>query len=128
MVICDAVNDISNITVNYENLISQTIAKFSLNKSQSEAFSLIARHSVSFDASKPFADSNPLSIYLGGAGGTGKSTVIQALSTFIKKRDQSRWLRLSFTSVAAHNINGMTLHSLLLLTNYRSKRIVIRAH
>ena len=59
-------------------------------------------------------------MYLGGAGGTGKSRVIHALKHFFVCRGQERRLRLtSFTGVAAQNISGMTIHAALNLNQFK---------
>ncbi|KAJ7130752.1 hypothetical protein C8R43DRAFT_896013, partial [Mycena crocata] len=80
-----------------------------LNTEQRRAFSLIAEHSQT-------SDSQPLRMYLGGAGGTGKSAVIHALEEFFVSKGESRRFRLaSFTGVAARNISGMTLHAALMM-------------
>ncbi|KAJ7120679.1 hypothetical protein C8R43DRAFT_862262, partial [Mycena crocata] len=80
-----------------------------LNVEQARAFSIIAEQ-----ADAP--DSKPLRMYLGGQGGTGKSTVINALQDYFVGRGQARRFRLaSYTGVAARNISGMTLHSALML-------------
>lgn len=53
-------------------------------------------------------------MYLGGAGGTGKSRVIHALKDFFECAGMTRRFRLAaFTGAAAHNVGGMTLHSAL---------------
>ncbi|TDL18178.1 hypothetical protein BD410DRAFT_728772, partial [Rickenella mellea] len=90
------------------------IVEFTLNAEQARAFRIVAEHSTGRRLS-------PLRMYLGGAGGTGKSRVINALKEFFARSRQERRLRLtSFTGVAARNISGMTLHSALLL-NQRGK-------
>ncbi|KAJ6447540.1 hypothetical protein C8R45DRAFT_838493, partial [Mycena sanguinolenta] len=83
------------------------MAEYTLNVEQARAFRLIAEHSLEKrDA--------PLRMFLGGPGGTGKSRVINGLTSFFAKRGQDRRLRLSsFTGVAARNISGMTLHAAL---------------
>ncbi|KAI0335958.1 hypothetical protein GY45DRAFT_1234888, partial [Cubamyces sp. BRFM 1775] len=78
-----------------------------LNCEQRRAFMIVARHSLD---NRP----EPLRMFLGGVGGTGKSRVIKALTAYFAARNQSRRLRLaSFTGVAARNINGTTLHAAL---------------
>ena len=53
-------------------------------------------------------------MYLGGPGGTDKSRVVNALRSFFDLRKQARCFRLAaYTGVAARNIGGATLHSLL---------------
>ncbi|KAJ3816482.1 hypothetical protein F5880DRAFT_1449753, partial [Lentinula raphanica] len=83
----------------------------SLNELQERAFRLIAVHSVQQKA-------EPLRMYLGGPGGTGKSYVIGCLDRFFRERNQTRRFRLClYTGVAASNISGMTLHSALNFAN-----------
>ncbi|KDR77060.1 hypothetical protein GALMADRAFT_66760, partial [Galerina marginata CBS 339.88] len=61
-------------------------------------------------------------MYIGGAGGTGKSRVIDALREFFIRRGQDRRFRLaSYTGVAAKNISGMTVHSALSLNQHKKK-------
>ena len=68
---------------------------------------MIAEHSLQLRL-------EPLRMYLGGPGGTGKSYVIKALQQFFDHHRQSRQLQLtSYTGMAACNISGMTLHSTL---------------
>lgn len=87
--------------------VSELIDEFTLNAEQARAFSLVCDHSYQ---TKP----EPLRMLLGGAGGTGKSRVIHALTEFFRRRNQDRRFRLSsYTGVAARNISGMTLHSAL---------------
>ncbi|KAK0469457.1 uncharacterized protein EV420DRAFT_1243120, partial [Desarmillaria tabescens] len=81
-----------------------------LNKEQRWAFFIVAEHSLQ---NRP----DQLHMFLGGPGGTGKSTVIKALTDFFARRQQERCFRLSsFTGVAAKNISGSTLHALLMLS------------
>ncbi|KAK0460496.1 P-loop containing nucleoside triphosphate hydrolase protein, partial [Desarmillaria tabescens] len=95
--------------------IESIVDQFNLNTEQARAFRLVASHSL---ASKP----DPLRMFLSGAGGTGKSTVINAIWTYFNQRGQDRRFRLtSYTRIAARNISGMTIHSALML-NQRNKR------
>ncbi|KAH9853909.1 hypothetical protein C2E23DRAFT_687360, partial [Lenzites betulinus] len=85
-----------------------------LNQEQTRAFTIVAQHSL---CAKP----DPLRMFIGGVGGTGKSRVIQALTSFFAARNQSRRLHLaSFTGVAARNIAGTTLHAALGLDQRRA--------
>lgn len=94
--------------------ISAIIEEYTLNEEQARAFRIVSEHSLE---DKP----EQLRMYLGGAGGTGKSRVINALRDFFERRNEGRRFRLaSFTGVAARNISGMTLHSALNLDK-RSK-------
>lgn len=94
--------------------ISAIIKEYNLNAEQARAFQIVSGHSLK---TRP----DPLRMYLGGPGGTGKSRVINALKDFFERRNQGRRFRLaSYTGVAAKNISGMTLHTALSL-NQRSK-------
>ncbi|KAJ7065124.1 hypothetical protein B0H15DRAFT_761952, partial [Mycena belliarum] len=78
-----------------------------LNQEQARAFRIIADHSLD-------KREEPLCMFLGGPGGTGKSRVINAVTEFFTRRGQDRRFRLaSYTGVAARNITGMTLHAAL---------------
>ncbi|KAH7924616.1 hypothetical protein BV22DRAFT_992571, partial [Leucogyrophana mollusca] len=78
-----------------------------LNTEQARAFTIVAEHSL-------LAHPDPLRMFIGGPGGTGKSRVITALRQYFDRRDESRRFRLtSYMGVAARNISGMTLHSAL---------------
>ncbi|KAJ7599727.1 hypothetical protein C8J56DRAFT_768499, partial [Mycena floridula] len=87
--------------------------KWQLNESQKLAFDLIVGQS------RKNGCDEPLRMLLSGAGGTGKSQVINACSDYFEKTRESRRLRLaSFTGVAARNIQGMTLHAALGLSQW----------
>ena len=89
------------------------ITEFTLNKEQTQAFSMVAEHSC---RDKP----EQLQMFLGGPGGTGKSQVINALCTFFQRKREDRRFRLAaYTGVATHNIQGMTLHAALGLNQQR---------
>lgn len=91
------------------------ILEYGLNLEQACAFSLIANHSL-----KP--NTEPLRMFLGGPGGTGKSRIITAVTEFFKWRGEDRHFRLtSYMGVAARNIAGMTLH-LAFNLNQRMKK------
>ena len=90
--------------------IDDITTKWTLNIEQAHAFSLIASHSQKTNRTEP------LRLYLGGPGGTGKSRVIAALNDYFNACGEARRLRLaSFTGIAAKNINGTTLHTALAL-------------
>ncbi|KAF6748008.1 hypothetical protein DFP72DRAFT_816157, partial [Ephemerocybe angulata] len=96
--------------------IKALIDQFTLNREQSRAFEIIASRAI-----EP-SPSRPLRMFLGGAGGTGKSRVLDALKEFFIQRGERGRLRLtSFTGVAARNISGTTLHSALNLVQRKSK-------
>ncbi|TFK87001.1 hypothetical protein K466DRAFT_450180, partial [Polyporus arcularius HHB13444] len=87
-----------------------------LNTEQRRAFRIVAEHSLRTNA-------DPLRMFLGGFGGTGKSRVIQALTSYFGARNQSRRLRLaSFTGIAARNISGSTLHASLSLGQQKKSK------
>jgi len=97
--------------------IDEIIMKWGLNVEQARAFSLIARHAQQTQVSEP------MKMYIGGPGGTGKSRVIAALTDYFAQRGESRRLRLtSFTGIAAKNINGTTLHTALALNQFQKNR------
>lgn len=112
-IISDAIFDPAVRPVN----VSAHATKWTLNTEQRRAFSIVAEHSMT---DKP----EPLHMFLGGFGGTGKSRVIHALTSFFEERGQSRRLRLtSYTGIAAWNIAGSTLHAALSLDLCRSKKL-----
>lgn len=97
--------------------IPALIEEFTLNSEQARAFRVVCEHSQEL---RP----DPLRMFLAGAGGTGKSRVIHALTEFFRRRNQGRRFRLSsFTGVAARNISGMTLHAALNLERNKNKSI-----
>ncbi|KAI0349329.1 hypothetical protein OH77DRAFT_1381547, partial [Trametes cingulata] len=88
--------------------IDEIIKNWTLDHEQARAFTIIAEHSM---LDLPL---QPLRMFMGGCGGTGKSRVINALTDFFGMRGQSRRLRLaSYTGIAARNISGVTLHTAL---------------
>jgi hypothetical protein len=90
-----------------QKIIDKTASDFSLNEEQSRAFRLVANH-----ATDP--DPEQLKMYLGGIGGTGKSQVIRALSSFFTARGEAhRFIILAPTGTAAALLNGSTYHSVL---------------
>lgn len=92
----------------YGAVIEDVITEWTLNCEQSRAFRLIAEHSLTDGRHEP------LRMFINGPGGTGKSRVINALRDFFRRTMQARRFRLaSFTGVAARNIDGATLHSML---------------
>jgi len=102
--------------------VTDIIEKFTLNTEQTRAFRIISEHSMQI---KP----DPLRMYIGGPGGTGKTRVIHALTEFFQRRHQDRRFRLtSYTGVAARNIQGMTLHSALCLNQRSGKHSKLRTH
>lgn len=68
-------------------------------------------------------------MYLGGAGGTGKSHVIAAVTEFFNRCGEGRHFRLMlYMEVAARNIASMSLHSALNLNQCQKKAVRVRAN
>lgn len=89
-------------------IISEVCTEFTLNEEQERAYRIVANHAI-----EP-SQCCPLSVFLSGPGGTGKSRVIDAITTLFLRFNEVRRFRLaSYTGVAAKNIKGMTLHTLL---------------
>lgn len=87
--------------------LDKTVADFTLNEEQERAFRIIANHSVDPTATQ-------LKMYIGGMGGTGKSQVIKALTSFFNSRGQSyAFMILAPTGSAAALVAGSTYHSVL---------------
>ncbi|KAG1885109.1 hypothetical protein F4604DRAFT_1878546 [Suillus subluteus] len=87
--------------------ISNIVNEFTLNTEQTRAFQIVAEHSLR-------TTPETLCMFIGGAGGTGKSHIINVLKEFFHRWNQSRRFCLaSYTGVAAKKILGMTLHSAL---------------
>ena len=116
----EAATQQAGVAVDGHALVAQIEEKWTLNKEQRRAFELVAKHSME---ERP----DQLLMYLGGPGGTGKSRVVNALRDFFQARNQTRRFRLAaYTGVAARNIGGATLHSLLQL-NESGKELSAKA-
>lgn len=97
-------------------IVNDISLSFTLNEEQDRAFRTVAMHAIS---ERPCC---PLNLFIHGPGGTGKSRVIDALKALFSALGQDRRFRLSsYTGVAAKNIQGMTLHCLLNLTQIGKK-------
>ncbi|CAG8636944.1 1942_t:CDS:2, partial [Diversispora eburnea] len=95
-------------------ILQLTFQKISadLNDKQKKAFSLVYNHCKQNYTSNPNKPPQLL-MYLGGAGGTGKSKVIKAICEYFNQIGQKQTLVLcALTGVAASNIGEYTLHSL----------------
>ena len=89
--------------------VHEMAERWTLNKEQKRAFKIVVQHAAAEKCDQ-------LLMYLGGPGGTGKSRVVSAISEFFEARKEQRRFRLAaYTGVAARNISGATLHSLLQL-------------
>ncbi|KDR83304.1 hypothetical protein GALMADRAFT_17474, partial [Galerina marginata CBS 339.88] len=108
------VSDISYINkdfqaekLNEQKFIDDTVSKFSLNTEQECAFRIVANHAT-------LHKTEPLKIYLGGMGGTGKSQVIKALIAFFElRKEKHRIMILAPTGSAAALLERSTYHSAL---------------
>jgi hypothetical protein len=90
-----------------QNLIDESVIKFTLNIEQQRAFRIIANHAVTPQCEQ-------LKMNLGGMGGTGKSQVIKALKHFFEQRNESyRIVLLGPTGASAALLSGSTYHSFL---------------
>ncbi|KAH9884312.1 P-loop containing nucleoside triphosphate hydrolase protein, partial [Cubamyces lactineus] len=88
-------------------LLHSTIEYFTLNVEQTRAFVLVAKHLHHHDP-------DPLHMYLGGMGGTGKTRVIQSVMEFLIAREEGyRFLVLGPTGTSASQLGGSTYHSVL---------------
>jgi hypothetical protein len=83
------------------------VKECSLNTEQERAFRIIANHSVSVTG-------EPLKMYIGGMGGTGKTQVIKALQQWFDERGEGhRMVVLAPTGAAASIIKRSTYHMFL---------------
>lgn len=90
-----------------ESLVQRVANKWTLNKEQRQAFEIVAWHTLQ---DRP----EQLLMYLGGPGGTGKLRVVNSSHDSYEERQQTCRFRLAaYTGVAARNIGGATLHTLL---------------
>ena len=88
------------------DLIDSIVKDFSLNSEQERALRIISNHAISLDHEQ-------LRMYLGGMGGTGKSQVIKALSSFFTARNEAhRFIIVAPTGTAAALLGGSTYHSM----------------
>jgi len=96
--------------LNKQRFIWSSIAT-GLNAEQRKAFFLVCDHrrrNHSDSNSKP----SQLLLYLGGAGGTGKSRVIKSICEYFERINKRETLLvLAYTGIAASNISGSTIHS-----------------
>ena len=92
-------------------------SRLGLDERQTDAFILILAQALRVRIFKAGLSSKPpkqMVMFLAGEGGTGKSKVVLALTETMEQLRIRHTLRLAaFTGVAASNINGCTLHSML---------------
>ena len=79
---------------------------------QKKAFYLVGIHFLAKKDNAVF--SQPLHLFIGGEGGTGKTRVAHAINFLFKSHDKYSWLRrTSYMGTAANKIDGSTLSSLI---------------
>jgi hypothetical protein len=94
--------------------IEEIVSKFSLNTEQERAFHIITNHAISQQL-------EPLKMYLGGMGGTGKSRVIEALSEFfLVQKEAHRFVIVAPTGSAAALLGGSTYHYMFGINDFIS--------
>ncbi|KAJ3575597.1 hypothetical protein NP233_g982 [Leucocoprinus birnbaumii] len=104
-------------TTTVSNHSEVTDTRLSLNLKQRRAFNIVRDHALNARGTRQFL------LYIGGAAGTGKTRVIEAIMDFFYSRNELQRLRLgAYTGVAAKNIGGLTLHCLLALSQRDEKR------
>ncbi len=102
-----------------QDILDDVSTKFSLNQKQRKAFYLVGENVMK--RYNGFATEQIL-LYLGGAGGTGKTRVIEALVYLHEKLNMKFALKLAaFTGTAASNIGGRTLSSLAQVGNHTTR-------
>lgn len=90
-----------------EAAIHDVVKRFTLNSKQARAFTIIAKHSAGLDR-----DRKQLRMGVFGEGGTGKSTLVNAIRHWFDLIGQDERLVVTATTgSAAVKINGSTLHS-----------------
>jgi hypothetical protein len=73
-------------------------------------------------------NSEPLKMYIGGMGGTGKSQVLKAVSDFFKRRDETyRFIIVAPTGTAAALLSGSTYHSVFGINEMSSESHTAKA-
>jgi len=88
--------------------INTVIDEFSLNPEQTRAFRIICNHALGH-----YLPQDPqLLLGVFGAGGTGKSTLIEALQVWFRRNNRDRELIVTATTgSAAVKIGGTTVHT-----------------
>ncbi|KAF8220716.1 hypothetical protein L208DRAFT_1066461, partial [Tricholoma matsutake] len=94
----------------WQETIDDVSCSFQLNKEQSRAFCIVAKHICNNDFEQ-------LKMYIGGMAGTGKSQVFKALLKFFSLRNESHCLLVvAPTGSAAALLGGSTYHSTFILS------------
>ena len=93
-----------------QEIVDDTIRKYSLNKKQQKAFEMSIQNVIKRHKKE---ETRQLIGYIGGPGGTGKSQVIKAIVDFHKKMKLKHTLKLTaHTGTASKHIGGSTCHTL----------------
>ena len=98
------------------DVMDDIIRNYTLNEEQEKAFRIVANHACEIAPEQ-------LLMHLGGMAGTGKSTVIRALTAFFTARKEPyRFVLMGPTGTSAALIGGSTYHSFLGLNTGSSSR------
>lgn len=99
--------DFSPSECKWGEVMNATVADWHLNKDQEKAFRIVANHACCVAPEQ-------LLMHLSGMGGTGKSTVVKALTDFFtRQKEPYRFVLLGPTGTSAALIGGATYHSFL---------------
>ncbi|KAJ3541028.1 hypothetical protein NMY22_g4056 [Coprinellus aureogranulatus] len=91
----------------WSEVMRDVVKESTLNEGQEKAFRIVANHACEIAPDQ-------LLMHLGGMAGTGKSTVIRALTSFFNARKEPyRFVLLGPTGTSAALIGGSTYHSFL---------------
>ncbi|KAF8713067.1 hypothetical protein AX14_012989 [Amanita brunnescens Koide BX004] len=108
-------------TTEHNSTMDTISQEYSLNDEQNRAFQIIANHVV-------LPNSEPLKMYIGGMGGTGKSQVLKAVSDFSERRNEAyRFIIVAPTGTAAALLSGSTYHSVFGINDMSSEAQATKA-
>ncbi|CAF4345383.1 unnamed protein product, partial [Rotaria magnacalcarata] len=99
------------------------IKQFTLNSQQKYAFMIVTSHLDGENQIHTGSADNQLLMCVPGCGGTGKSQLIRAITQYFQLTKRGKMLRkLAPTSIAAAEIDGLTIHSFLGESRKSSKK------
>ncbi|CAM4981967.1 unnamed protein product [Rotaria socialis] len=99
------------------------IKQFTLNSQQQYAFMIVTSHLDGENQIRTDSADNQLLMCVPGCGGTGKSQLIRAITQYFQLTKRGKMLRkLAPTSIAAAEIDGLTIHSFLGESRKSSKK------
>ncbi|CAF4227561.1 unnamed protein product [Adineta steineri] len=105
---------VTKIAVPNEITRESIATQYTLNTNQKAAFMIITGHLDGLDKLNEDDKQDQLIMCVPGCGGTGKSQLIRAVTAYFTETNRAHKLRkLAPTSVAAAEIEGMTIHSFL---------------